>query len=106
MTIYVPAEDRYQSMTYRRCGRSGLLLPAVSLGLPPHTRALARFQKLGGGWFPRGSGSHQCRSVESSHALRSDIPVVTPELLGLRRSSDQLVRVSSDRALRDLQLRP
>ena len=30
---YLPAEDRYQSMTYRRCGRSGLLLPAVSLGL-------------------------------------------------------------------------
>src|SRR5258708_7434594 len=33
MTIYVPAEDRYESMSYRRCGRSGLLLPAVSLGL-------------------------------------------------------------------------
>ncbi len=33
MTTYVPAEDRYESMTYRRCGRSGLLLPAVSLGL-------------------------------------------------------------------------
>ena len=33
MTIYIPAEDRYRSMTYRRCGRSGLLLPAVSLGL-------------------------------------------------------------------------
>ena len=33
MTTYLPAEDRYQSMTYRRCGRSGLLLPAVSLGL-------------------------------------------------------------------------
>ena len=33
VTSYVPAEDRYQSMTYRRCGRSGLLLPAVSLGL-------------------------------------------------------------------------
>jgi L-glyceraldehyde 3-phosphate reductase len=30
---YIPAEDRYGSMTYRRCGRSGLLLPAVSLGL-------------------------------------------------------------------------
>ncbi|MBQ2955426.1 MAG: L-glyceraldehyde 3-phosphate reductase [Clostridia bacterium] len=30
---YVPAENRYQSMTYRRCGRSGLKLPAVSLGL-------------------------------------------------------------------------
>ena len=33
MTGYVPADDRYGSMTYRRCGRSGLLLPAVSLGL-------------------------------------------------------------------------
>jgi L-glyceraldehyde 3-phosphate reductase len=33
VTDYLPAEDRYQSMTYRRCGRSGLLLPAVSLGL-------------------------------------------------------------------------
>jgi L-glyceraldehyde 3-phosphate reductase len=27
------AEDRYESMQYRRTGRSGLLLPAVSLGL-------------------------------------------------------------------------
>jgi L-glyceraldehyde 3-phosphate reductase len=33
VTSYLPAEDRYRSMTYRRCGRSGLLLPAVSLGL-------------------------------------------------------------------------
>ena len=33
VTSYLPAEDRYSSMTYRRCGRSGLLLPAVSLGL-------------------------------------------------------------------------
>jgi L-glyceraldehyde 3-phosphate reductase len=30
---YVPAEDRYDSMPYRRCGSSGLKLPAVSLGL-------------------------------------------------------------------------
>lgn len=30
---YVPAEDRYERMTYRRCGASGLKLPAVSLGL-------------------------------------------------------------------------
>ena len=30
---YVPAEDRYERMTYRRCGNSGLKLPAVSLGL-------------------------------------------------------------------------
>jgi L-glyceraldehyde 3-phosphate reductase len=31
-TPYHPAPDRYDSMTYRRCGRSGLQLPAVSLG--------------------------------------------------------------------------
>ncbi|HEX7525190.1 MAG TPA: L-glyceraldehyde 3-phosphate reductase [Gaiellaceae bacterium] len=30
---YVPADERYDRMTYRRCGRSGLELPAVSLGL-------------------------------------------------------------------------
>src|SRR6266545_5281983 len=30
---YVPVEDRYTRMTYRRTGRSGLLLPVVSLGL-------------------------------------------------------------------------
>src|SRR3954470_8944366 len=30
---YTAAENRYDSMTYRRCGRSGLDLPAISLGL-------------------------------------------------------------------------
>ena len=30
---YEPATDRYNRMAYNRCGRSGLLLPAVSLGL-------------------------------------------------------------------------
>jgi L-glyceraldehyde 3-phosphate reductase len=30
---YVPAESRYERMHYRRTGRSGLLLPAISLGL-------------------------------------------------------------------------
>jgi L-glyceraldehyde 3-phosphate reductase len=30
---YVAAADRYRTMTYRRCGRSGLMLPAISLGL-------------------------------------------------------------------------
>ncbi|MGO4841594.1 aldo/keto reductase, partial [Rhizobiaceae sp. 2RAB30] len=28
-----PAENRYESMVYNRCGRSGLKLPAISLGL-------------------------------------------------------------------------
>src|SRR5689334_1064943 len=33
VTRYEPAPHRYERMTYRRCGRSGLDLPAVSLGL-------------------------------------------------------------------------
>ena len=45
------ATSRYDRMTYRRCGRSGVLLPAVSLGLwhnfgsvdsPDEARAMAR----------------------------------------------------------------
>ncbi|HTS43171.1 MAG TPA: L-glyceraldehyde 3-phosphate reductase [Puia sp.] len=30
---YTPSTQRYQAMKYNRCGKSGLLLPAVSLGL-------------------------------------------------------------------------
>src|SRR5690349_10437117 len=30
---YTPATTRYESMKYNRCGRSGILLPAISLGL-------------------------------------------------------------------------
>ena len=30
---YTAAENRYETMRYNRCGRSGLKLPAVSLGL-------------------------------------------------------------------------
>jgi L-glyceraldehyde 3-phosphate reductase len=30
---YTPAADRHERMVYRRCGNSGLMLPAISLGL-------------------------------------------------------------------------
>ena len=33
MMTWQPAADRYERMTYNRCGRSGLKLPAISLGL-------------------------------------------------------------------------
>ena len=33
MENYLASSSRYDSMSYRRCGRSGLLLPAISLGL-------------------------------------------------------------------------
>lgn len=51
MTTLFAKQDRYEQMAYRRCGRSGLELPAVSLGLwqnfgrdqsPEHSRALLR----------------------------------------------------------------
>ncbi len=31
--MHQPADNRYDTMTYRRCGHSGLMLPAISLGL-------------------------------------------------------------------------
>ena len=31
--MYTPNFERYNSMKYNRCGNSGLMLPAVSLGL-------------------------------------------------------------------------
>lgn len=31
--MYQPSERRYEGMEYKRCGRSGLKLPAMSLGL-------------------------------------------------------------------------
>lgn len=31
--MYVAAQDRYEKMLYNRCGRSGLKLPAISIGL-------------------------------------------------------------------------
>lgn len=31
--MYIPDDTRYEHMTYRRCGKSGLRLPAISLGL-------------------------------------------------------------------------
>ena len=46
---YRAADDRYENMTYRRCGRSGLHLPALSLGLWHnfgHDRPLATQQAI------------------------------------------------------------
>ena len=31
--MYTPSESRYEGMVYRRCGHSGVMLPAISLGL-------------------------------------------------------------------------
>jgi L-glyceraldehyde 3-phosphate reductase len=41
---YVPDESRYETMQYRRSGRSGLLLPAISLGLWHNFGAVDSFE--------------------------------------------------------------
>ncbi|UOB19304.1 L-glyceraldehyde 3-phosphate reductase [Abyssalbus ytuae] len=33
LTAYTAADNRYETMKYRRCGKSGVLLPLISLGL-------------------------------------------------------------------------
>ena len=33
MDIYKPSAGRYETIKYKRCGNSGILLPQVSLGL-------------------------------------------------------------------------
>ena len=44
MSDWRPAASRYERMAYRRCGASGLLLPAVSLGLWHNFGHDARFE--------------------------------------------------------------
>jgi len=42
---YTPAQDRYDNMPYRRCGKSGLMLPALSLGLWHNFGEIDDFEK-------------------------------------------------------------
>lgn len=42
---YVAAADRYERMTYRACGNSGLKLPGISLGLWHNFGGVDSFEK-------------------------------------------------------------
>jgi L-glyceraldehyde 3-phosphate reductase len=42
---YLPAVNRYEEMKYNRCGKSGLLLPAISLGLWQNFGSVDNFEK-------------------------------------------------------------
>ena len=44
--MYIAASSRYGSMTYNRCGNSGLLLPGVSLGLWHNFGDTANFENM------------------------------------------------------------
>ncbi|WP_166239000.1 L-glyceraldehyde 3-phosphate reductase [Paenibacillus turpanensis] len=41
---YIPNEQRYETMQYNRCGRSGLKLPAISLGLWHNFGGINRYE--------------------------------------------------------------
>ena len=45
-SLYAPAENRYEAMAYRRCGASGLVLPAVSLGFWHNFGDLTPFEDM------------------------------------------------------------
>jgi hypothetical protein len=89
-TVTTPAADRYDRMSYRRCGRSGPRLPAISLGAwetfggyrdqEVARRCLLRAFDLGITHFdfannygsPPGNAETMCgRCWPSSHATRS-----------------------------------
>lgn len=44
--MYLPASNRYDSMLYPRCGKSGLKIPAVSLGLWHNFGDTAHFENM------------------------------------------------------------
>lgn len=46
MTMYIASDDRYDAMTYNRTGKSGLKLPAVSLGLWHNFGNTGRFDTM------------------------------------------------------------
>ena len=46
MMTYFASTDRYKQMKYNRCGKSGLMLPAVSLGLWHNFGGMDDFQKM------------------------------------------------------------
>ena len=60
---WTPAEDRYETMTYRRCGASGLMLPAVSLGL---------WHNFGGD-TPHETGREICRTALDAGITHFDL---------------------------------
>ena len=45
MKSHAPSASRYEKMPYRRCGRSGLLLPEISLGLWHNFGGVDEFEK-------------------------------------------------------------
>ena len=78
MPHYDPSPDRYESMPYRRCGRSGVLLPALS------PRALAQLRRR-----PARSRSSapSCGAPSTSASRTSTWPTTTARPTGAPRTN-------------------
>jgi hypothetical protein len=104
---YVPAEDRYERMVYNRSGRSGLMLPAVSLGL---WNNFGHDHPLDGTESPgptrrTGTGDDGCTALR----LRlpgSTLPVRTTSAISSARSSSPRAHRSSKSLGRQVTLPP
>ena len=45
---YIPSNNRYDNMIYNRCGKSGIKLPAISLGLWHNFGHVDKFENFRG----------------------------------------------------------
>ncbi len=73
--MYTPAKERYNIMEYNRCGRSGLLLPKISLGLWHNFGDASDYENM-----RRFASQHL---IMVSHSLI--LPIITVRLTEVRR---------------------
>ena len=94
---YVPSPGRYDAMTYRRCGRSGLQLPAVSLGL---WHNFGHDKPLAGSAGDRAPGVRPRRhALRPREQLRSAARLGGGELRAAARDGPQAVSRRADHLL-------
>ena len=80
---YQPDKNRYRTMEYRRCGQSGLRLPAISLGLWHNfgdTTLIENSRQLLQRAFDLGVNRYLGKPYQETELLRN-----VSELLGLGR---------------------
>ena len=77
---YAPATTRYDAMLYKRCGASGLKLPAISLGFWHNFGDITPYDQM------KAPGAHRIRPRH--HALRPGQQLRPPNPAPQRRTRD------------------
>ena len=73
--MYTPAKERYNIMEYNRCGRSGLLLPKISLGLWHNFGDTSDYENM----------RQLCFTAFDNGITQFDLPIITVRLTEVRR---------------------